>query len=86
MVEWLSAETATRPVLVAGTAQFQLVHIQPFVDGDGRTSCLLSTLCLYRSGCDFKRLFTLSELYDRDRSDFNRAILGVRERDLDLTG
>ena len=55
-------------MLVAGIAQFQLVHIHPFVDGNGRTSRLLSTLCLYRSGYDFKRLFTLSEYYDRDRA------------------
>jgi tetratricopeptide (TPR) repeat protein len=33
------------------------------VDGNGRTSRLLSTLCLYRTGYDFKRLFTLSEYY-----------------------
>jgi Fic family protein len=35
---------------------------------------LLSTLCLYRFGYDFKRLFTLSEFYHRDRSAFYRAI------------
>jgi len=40
---------------------------------------------LYRSGYDFKRLFTLSEFYDRDRSAFYRAIQSVREQDLDLT-
>ncbi len=39
-----------------GVAQFQLVHIHPFIDGNGRTSRLLSTLCLYRSGYDFERL------------------------------
>jgi Fic family protein len=66
-------------------AQFQLVQIHPFVDGNGRSSRLLSTLCLYRSGYDFKRLFTLSEYYDRDRAQFYQAIQGVRERDLDLT-
>jgi len=86
LVAWLGAESAVHPVLVAGLAQFQLVHIHPFVDGNGRTSRLLSTLCLYRSGYDFKRLFTLSEYYDRDRSQFYQAIQGVRERDLDLTG
>ncbi|MBI5721343.1 MAG: Fic family protein [Burkholderiales bacterium] len=63
----------SHPVLVAGLAQFQLVHIHPFVDGNGRTSRLLSTLCLYRSGYGFKRLFTLSEFYDRDRSAFYSA-------------
>jgi len=56
------------------------------VDGNGRTSRLLSTLLLYRSGYDFKRLFALSEFYDRDRSRFYRAIQDVRQRDLDLTG
>lgn len=86
LVEWLRADTAIHPVLVAGIAQFQLVHIHPFVDGNGRTSRLLSTLCLYRSGYDFKRLFTLSEFYDRDRSAFYRAIQSVREQGLELTG
>jgi Fic family protein len=45
----------------------QLVHIHPFLDGNGRTSRLLSTLVSYRAGYDFKRLFTISEYYDRDR-------------------
>lgn len=86
LVEWLRTDRGIHPVLVAGIAQFQLVHIHPFVDGNGRTSRLLSTLCLYRSGYDFKRLFTLSEFYDRDRSAFYRAIQSVREHEMDLTG
>ncbi len=86
LVEWLRAGTDIHPVLVAGIAQFQLVHIHPFVDGNGRSSRLLSTLCLYRSGYDFKRLFTLSEFYDRDRSTFYAALQRVREQGMDLTG
>jgi Fic family protein len=86
LVEWLRDEQAIHPVLVAGIAQFQLVHIHPFVDGNGRTSRLLSTLCLYRSGYDFKRLFTISEYYDRDRGAFYTALQGVRQADMDLTG
>jgi len=85
LVAWLRAESAVHPVLVAGIAQFQLVHIHPFLDGNGRTSRLLSTLCLYRSGYDFKRLFTLSEFYDRDRSAFYEAIRSVRDASMDLT-
>jgi Fic family protein len=69
-----------------GIAQFQFVHIHPFVDGNGRTSRLLSTLCLYRAGYDFKRLFTISEYYDRDRAAFYAALQGVRKADMDLTG
>jgi Fic family protein len=85
LVSWLGAERETNPVLVAGIAQFQLVHIHPFIDGNGRTARLLSTLCLYRTGYDFKRLFTISEYYDRDRSAYYQAIQSVRERDMDLT-
>ncbi len=86
LVEWLRDEQAIHPVLVAGIAQFQLVHIHPFVDGNGRTSRLLSTLCLYRAGYDFKRLFTISEYYDRDRAAFYAALQGVRQAGMDLTG
>jgi len=86
LVEWLRREESIHPVLVAGIAQFQLVHIHPFVDGNGRTSRLFSTLCLYRAGYDFKRLFTISEYYDRDRAAFYAALQGAREAGMDLTG
>ena len=85
-VKYLNSEAETHPVLVSGIAQFQLVHIHPFLDGNGRTSRLLSTLCLYRAGYDFKRLFTISEYYDRDRPAFYWAIQRVRESGMDMTG
>ena len=86
LVQWLNTTDDVHAALVAGVAQFQLVHIHPFVDGNGRTSRLLSTLVLYRGGYDFKRLFTISEFYDRDRSAFYAALQSVREDNLDLTG
>jgi len=86
LVNYLNSEVDTHLVLVSGIAQFQLVHIHPFLDGNGRTSRLLSTLCLYRAGYDFKRLFTISEYYDRDRPAFYRAIQSVRESGMDMTG
>lgn len=86
LVAWLRTEHGINPVLESGIAQFQLVHVHPFNDGNGRTSRLLSTLCLYRKGYDFKRLFTISEFYDRDRASFYKAIQEVRERGMDLTG
>ena len=86
LMDWLNQELEIHPVLVSGIAQFQFVHIHPFLDGNGRTSRLLSTLCLYRAGYDFKRLFTISEYYDRDRPAFYRAIQSVRDRDMDVTG
>ena len=86
LVNYLNSDTETNPVLVSGIGQFQLVHIHPFLDGNGRTSRLLSTLCLYRAGYDFKRLFTISEYYDRDRVTFYHAIQSVRENNMDMTG
>lgn len=86
LVEWVGAESEIHPVLVAGIAQYQLVHIHPFLDGNGRTSRLLSTLCLYRAGYDFRRLFSISEYYDRDRLAFYTAIQSVRAQGMDLTG
>lgn len=86
LVSWINHRTDIHPVLVGGIAQFQLVHIHPFLDGNGRTSRLLSTLCLYRSGYDFRRLFTISEYYDRDRAAFYAAIQSVRENNMDMTG
>jgi len=86
LIEWLNREKQTHPVIASGIAQFQLVHIHPFLDGNGRASRLLSTLCLYRAGYDFKRLFTISGYYDRDRAAFYQAIQGVRKRSMDMTG
>ena len=85
LVAWLNTPSGIHPVLVGGIAQYQLVHIHPFLDGNGRTSRLLSTLCLYRAGYDFRRLFTLSEYYDRDRPAFYRAIRAVNLDELELT-
>jgi len=85
LVAWLNVETEVSPVLVAGLAQFELVDIHPFCDGNGRTARLLSTLCLYRKGYDFKQLFTLSEYYDRDRPTYYEAIRSVRQNDMDRT-
>ena len=86
LTAWLNTASDIHPVLTSGIAQFQLVHIHPFVDGNGRTSRLLSTLCLYRAGYDFKRLFSISEYYDRNRASFYAALQSVRDSGMDLTG
>ncbi len=85
LIDWLKLEQEINPVLVAGIAQFQLVHIHPFLDGNGRTARLLSTLYLYKTGYDFKRLFTISEYYDRERTNYYKAIQSVRENDMNMT-
>ncbi|MFH1562210.1 MAG: Fic family protein [Nitrospirota bacterium] len=83
--EWLNTTEDLSPILTAGIAQFQFVHIHPFLDGNGRTARLLSTLILYKTGYDFKRLFTISEYYDKDRPNYYQAIQSVRKNNMDMT-
>lgn len=85
LVRWINDEKKIHPVLISGISQFQLVHIHPFLDGNGRTARLLSTLCLYQRGYDFKKLFTISEYYDRNRTDYYQALQDVRQKNMDLT-
>jgi Fic family protein len=50
-VDWLSDNPEElRPVELAALAHFRLVHIHPFVDGNGRVARLLMNLILLRHG------------------------------------
>ena len=85
-VRWINEESDTHPVLKSGIIQFQFVHIHPFVDGNGRTSRLLCAAYLHKKNYDFKRLFSISQYYDKERNGFYNAIQSVRDNDMDMTG
>jgi Fic family protein len=68
-------------VILAGIAQHRLVWIHPFVDGNGRTARMLTTLLLSQRGYDFKYLFQLSTYYNQVRDDYYGAL-----RNADATG
>lgn len=84
-MEWLNKEKDVSPVLMAGVAQHRFVDIHPFLDGNGRTARVLCTLILYQKGYDFKRLFSLSEFYDKNRREYYDSIQSVRETGMDMT-
>ena len=84
-VKWINEESDINPVIKSGIIQFQFVHIHPFVDGNGRTSRLLCAFYLYKSDYDFKKLFSISEYYDKDRRGFYDAIQAVRNNKMDMT-
>lgn len=67
------------PVIAAGIAQHRLAWIHPFVDGNGRTARMVTTMLLYQRGYDFKLLFDLSSYYDRDRDAYYDALRAVDE-------
>ena len=84
-IEWINQRSDIHPVIKSGIIQFQFVHIHPFVDGNGRTSRLLCALYLYKSDYDFKKLFSISEYYDKNRRSFYDAIQSVRDNNMDMT-
>ena len=69
------------PVIVAGVAQHRLVWIHPFVDGNGRTARMFTTLILLYRDYDFKYLFDLSSYYNTFRDQYYAAL-----RSADATG
>lgn len=84
-IKWLNEKSSISPVLLAGIGQYQFVDIHPFLDGNGRTARVLCTLILYQNGYDFKRLFSLSEYYDKNRRKYYDAIQTVRRNNMDMT-
>ena len=69
------------PAIVAAVTQHRLVWIHPFLDGNGRTARMFTTLILYQRGYDFKYLFNLSEYYNLDRDRYYETL-----RTVDRTG
>lgn len=68
LVDWIrQAERAeVPPPIIAGLAHYQFVTIHPFMDGNGRTARLLSTLILHRGGLGLRGFFSLEEYHARD--------------------
>ena len=67
-------DTWLHPVIQAGITQQRLAWIHPFVDGNGRTARMFTTLLLYQRGYDFKYLFDLSSYYNKDRDRYYAAL------------
>lgn len=76
---WLNgvASKETHPVLKAGVAQYEVVHIHPFLDGNGRVARALATAVLYKEGYDIRRFFSLEEYYDQDAEGYYQALQSV---------
>ncbi len=93
LLEWLESgktkgegtgDPWVHPVIQAGILQHRLVYIHPFLDGNGRTARMMTTLLLYQRGYDFKYLFELSDYYNRDRDGYY-AGLRTADRSADYT-
>ena len=90
LMDWIEASKAhgmgdddpwIHPVIQAGIAQHRLVWIHPFLDGNGRSARMFTTMLLYQRNYDFKYLFDLSSYYNEDRDEYYGAL-----RTADATG
>lgn len=85
-VGWLN-EAPTReihPAIRAAIAQYILVAIHPFIEGNGRVSRAFSMLPLYVEGYDIRRLFSLEEYFDRNAETYYNTIQATHELDSDI--
>lgn len=75
---YLNQKSDLHPVLRSGIAQYELVRVHPFVDGNGRVARAFCTLVLYRENYDIRRFFSLEEYYDKNTSDYYSALQSVK--------
>lgn len=76
---WLKKVTIEEihPVLKAGIAQYEVVRIHPFIDGNGRVARAFSTLILFKEKYDIRRFFSLEEYYDQNAASYYAALQAV---------
>jgi Fic family protein len=76
---WLNSPEAQdiHPVIRAGIAQYILVTVHPFVEGNGRSTRAFALLVLLREGYDIKRFFALEEHFDADLAAYYEAFFKV---------
>lgn len=62
------------PVILAGIFHRQSVIIHPFIDGNGRTTRLLTTAILGKFGLDFFKIFSFEDYYNRNITRYFKAV------------
>lgn len=80
LLRWLDSPEAKdlHPVIRSGIFHIHFVTIHPFADGNGRITRLLTTLILYMSGWDFRKILVLEDYYNRDRAGYYNALNEVQ--------
>jgi len=86
-LNWLNSNEAEKinPVILAGVVHYEIARIHPFIDGNGRTTRLLASLILYKSGFDHRRFFALDDYYDKDRSLYYAALKTAQQNKGNIT-
>lgn len=75
LISWITKNPDDLPSpLVAGIAHYQFATIHPYIDGNGRTARLLTTLILKLGEYDLKGIYSLDEYYAKDLSGYYDAL------------
>ena len=77
LVAWIGDEldSGELPVpIIAGLAHYQFATIHPYLDGNGRTARLLTTLILRRTGYGLKGIYSLDEHYAKNLAAYYAAL------------
>jgi Fic family protein len=89
LIEWSEKEgSALSPVISSALMHYQFETIHPFGDGNGRVGRALAIWELYRKGFDTKHVFSIDEIYNKNRANYYR-LLNTNQRQgskADLTG
>jgi Fic family protein len=62
------------PIILAGIFHRQCVIIHPFIDGNGRTTRLLTTAILGKAGLDLFEIFSFENYYNRNITRYFKAV------------
>jgi Fic family protein len=77
LVEWVNREIAAGLLsipVIAGIAHYQIATIHPYLDGNGRTARLLTTLILRRAGFGLHGIYSLDEHYAKNLGAYYSAL------------
>jgi len=85
-VDWLNSLSSREihPAIRAAIAQYVLVAIHPFIEGNGRVSRAFAMLPLYVESYDIRRLFSLEEYFDRNAETYYNALQNTHELSSDI--
>ncbi len=78
---WLNGPESSglHTIFRAAATHYQLVHIHPFIEGNGRTARAAALALMYAEGFDVKRFFSLEQYFDNDIEGYYRAIKSVQD-------
>lgn len=78
---WIHSDDAQQihPIFRAAIVHYQLVHIHPFIEGNGRTARAMASLMMYSLDYDFKKFFSIEQYFDSDVEAYYQALLSVQQ-------